>query len=118
MMWTVSSPPVQQCWVIKRRVTGNMYTIRSSEAEDNKRCLMAFKTKGRAQQFKRFVQDMDPTQSKQKLEVEQVPKSSLVQRCAFASLDLFIYEENMTYTTLDEPTDDFRFHLENSYKYY
>lgn len=112
--WSMCSPPIHQCWVIKRKTTGTVYTI-NGEAE-GRRCLMTFRVKGNANQFKRFVQDTEGgTKNKQKLVLEQVHRSSLIQRCALASLDLFIYEESRTYTALDEPTEEVRIFFENSY---
>lgn len=110
-------PPQQQCWVIKRNVTNTLYTINNNSVSERP-CIIAFKTKGRALQFKKYVNDTaDNTVAKQKIVVEHMPKESLVRRCALASLDLYIYEESMTYTPFDDPNDDVRFHLENNFRY-
>jgi hypothetical protein len=87
---------VQHCWVIKRKVTSTMYTITSHDKEGtSRRCLVAFKSKGTAAQFRRFVSDSPEEQGsmRQKLVIEHLPRDWLVQRCALSSLDIFIYEE-------------------------
>ncbi len=121
----VRTPPTEHCWVIKREITGTMYTIRSSESAANKNknrpCLIAFKSKGQALQFKRFVKDAEqskqPMRPMQNLTIERLQKTNLINRCAMASLDLHVYGE-MTYSTLVEPTNDFRFDLQTRFDYY
>jgi hypothetical protein len=91
-----------------------MYTI-TSEARSWKRCLVAFKSKGAAAQFKRFVSDSPEEQGsmRQKLVIEHLPRDWLIQRCALSSLDIFIYEEGVTYSSLNEPSDFVRSNLDD-----
>ncbi len=109
------------CWVIKRSITGVIYTVRNTvrNGSDMSPCLLAFISKNRALQFKKFVNDTeDKNKPHQKLVLEKLPKSTLIKRCSVTSLDVHIFEENITYIACSEPTDDVRLHMENNFGYF
>lgn len=108
---------MSHCWVIKRSITQSLYTIRDSTEHTS--CLIAFNSRNRALQFRRFINDSEnDNQQRQKLIVEKISKPKLLRRCAVTALNVHMFEENQTYMAFSEPTDDIRFHMENNFKYY
>jgi RecJ-like exonuclease len=104
------------CFVLKRSIVGTYFTIHG----EDKPTVLAFTNKNNARYMVKHVVESLSTDGKkqQKIVIEQVKRDWLLERCALNCLNVNIYEDNMTYTSVDIPNDDYVFNLENSYRYY
>lgn len=103
---------MQTCFILKRSVVGTFFTINSKE----KPTVLAFTNKNNARYMLKHVVDFGNNGRKQqKIVVEEVRMNWFLQRCALNSLNVNIYEDNLTYECLQTPTDDYINKLENSY---
>ena len=111
---------MQHCFVIQRKVTGQMWTVQG----DTKRTVMAFREQSHAKQFLRLMNDNEQAKrgsQRQKLVIEkqQIPK--LYRRCSLNSLDLTVVDHDGAFVKMlsfDQPNDDITFYFENNMRYY
>jgi hypothetical protein len=101
------------CFVIKKNVTGTLYSINNTK---NTPCVIAFKSKNKAKQMIKFIDQFE--KNKQKLILNKMECKELIEKCSINSLHVYIYEENIIYIPINEPTDEIIIQLELNYNPY
>ena len=115
-LFHLQKPRALHCYVIKHQHTNSMYSIAQ---DDGKRMLVAFRLKEQAKTMSRLMNDMK--HSKHRLVIDKHRVDSLKGICQSTSLDLMIVDANSSYEVFpaihDAGSQDFRFFLENKFKY-
>lgn len=108
------------CFIIKRPVSGGVYTISRNERQT----VVVFKEKKQANSYKRLMNEMSGhtkfSWTNNKLRVEEMHTENIIRMCNISGLDCIVYHPDTSYLVYEADnaiTQDIVFHLEMKFRY-